>query len=320
MNLKYSKEEKTSIVVTLVLAVICLVLLYFIRFIDTQTAHNYFGGGGGGGNGVAISLEGTPADYLKVETQPLEVKPISQMEQKAVEDVSEKEIVAYEKTESPVVVNQVDHKTKEKKQNQAVEKTEKVKKIEKKEVVAEKKSSTTTPVVQKPDVSTSTKSALSSFMNGGKGSGGGGNSGQGQGGLSTNGGYYGNGTGSGTGSGSGNGSGTGPGSGSGSGGGNGDGHGTGNGSGVGYSLNGRSALVKPVPKYLCNEVGRVVVEVYVDQNGNTIDARPGVKGSTNTANCLLEQAKIAAMQTKWQANSSAPEKQIGQIIYNFNLR
>ncbi|MDR0193588.1 MAG: energy transducer TonB [Myroides sp.] len=319
MNLKYSKEEKMSVIITLTIAVIFLILLYFIRFIDTQTAHNYFGGEGGGGNGVAISLEGTPADYIKIEAQSIETPPVQQVEQKVIEEVSEKEIVAYEKTESPVVVNKVDNKTKDKKQNKVVEKTAN-KKVEKKEVIGEKKTQTSTPIVQKPDVSSSTKNALSSFMNGGKGSGGGGNSGQGQGGLSANGGYYGMGTGSGTGSGSGNGSGTGPGSGSGSGGGNGDGHGTGNGSGVGYSLNGRAALVKPVPKYLCNEVGKVVVEVYVDQNGNTIDARPGVKGSTNTASCLLEQAKIAAMQTKWQANSNAPEKQIGQIIYNFNLR
>jgi len=34
---------------------------------------------------------------------------------------------------------------------------------------------------------------------------------------------------------------------------------------------------------------------------------------------VLEQAKIAAMNTRWDASSDAPEKQVGKIVYNFNL-
>jgi hypothetical protein len=41
----------------------------------------------------------------------------------------------------------------------------------------------------------------------------------------------------------------------------------------------------------------VVVEVTVDQNGKTISATAGIKGTTNTASCLLDQARIAAMNT-----------------------
>jgi pyridoxal biosynthesis lyase PdxS len=33
----------------------------------------------------------------------------------------------------------------------------------------------------------------------------------------------------------------------------------------------------------------------------------------------VEQAKIAAMNTKWQSDASAAETQVGKIIYNFKL-
>ena len=63
----------------------------------------------------------------------------------------------------------------------------------------------------------------------------------------------------------------------------------------------------------------MVVEVTVDQNGRTISATPGIKGTTNTASCLLDQAKIAAMNTKWSPDSNAAAKQVGKIVYNFSL-
>ena len=68
-----------------------------------------------------------------------------------------------------------------------------------------------------------------------------------------------------------------------------------------------------------NETGVVVVEVSVDKNGNTISATAGIKGTTITAKCLRDQAKQAAMRTKWQASSDAPDRQVGKIIYNFGL-
>lgn len=88
---------------------------------------------------------------------------------------------------------------------------------------------------------------------------------------------------------------------------------------IGYSLGNRKAISKPTPKHICNEEGIVVVEVTVDQNGKTISATPGIKGTTNTARCLLDQAKIAAMNTKWEADADAAAKQVGKIIYNFSL-
>jgi len=176
----------------------------------------------------------------------------------------------------------------------------------------------TKPVPQKPKVSNSTNDALSSIMKGSNKGGDGddktaGNKGKANGSLGSNG-YYGTG-GSGGGTGGGNGTGNGIGTGSGYG----AGSGGGSGGGSGYSLGNRKALSKPAPKYTCDEAGKVVVEVTVDQNGRTISATAGIKGTTNTARCLLDQAKIAAMNTKWDADSNAPAKQVGKIIYNFSL-
>ncbi len=93
----------------------------------------------------------------------------------------------------------------------------------------------------------------------------------------------------------------------------------GDGSGGNYRLSNRSALNKPKPDYPCNEEGKVVVKITVDQSGKVIAAEPGAKGTTNTASCLLTEAKEAALKTKFNQDSKAPPKQVGAIIYNFSL-
>jgi outer membrane biosynthesis protein TonB len=93
----------------------------------------------------------------------------------------------------------------------------------------------------------------------------------------------------------------------------------GSGSGGDYQLGNRKPLSRPKPNYICNEEGLVVVRIEVDTNGKVIKATAGVKGSTNTAACLLTQAKEAALKTKWQPDSKAPSKQIGTIKYRFSL-
>lgn len=94
---------------------------------------------------------------------------------------------------------------------------------------------------------------------------------------------------------------------------------SGSGSGGNYNLAGRKALLKPIKKPDCQEEGTVVVSIEVDQNGRVIKATPGVKGTTNSAPCLLEPAKQAALRTKWNADGNAPSKQRGTIIYKFSL-
>ena len=93
----------------------------------------------------------------------------------------------------------------------------------------------------------------------------------------------------------------------------------GSGSGGDYSLGGRNAISKPKRKPDCEEEGVVVVSIEVDRNGRVVKAVPGVKGTTNSAPCLLKPAKELALKTKWNADGNAPSKQKGKITYRFSL-
>lgn len=96
-----------------------------------------------------------------------------------------------------------------------------------------------------------------------------------------------------------------------------------NGGGIGddgtaYQLGGRKAIKKPKPKG--NQIeGKVVVMITVNRLGNVIYAVPGAKGSTTYNKELLERAKKAALETKFDTKKSAPENQQGRIIYDFRL-
>lgn len=302
-TLELSAEEKRkSLILTIVIYGFFLLILFFIRFWPpTNTKDLAMLAGGGGGGGVTINFGnsdfGSGKDY---ESEELEIKTIKNAASQAEpdediisEDNDASEAVAIPKKISPV-------------------------KITKPKVKIDPK-----PIIEnKPKVSKNTDEALSSILGGSKKGGDGndsrsGNKGKTNGNLNSND-YYGSG-GSGGGKGGGTGNGNGSGNGNGNGPGSGGGSGGGNSGGIGYSLGNRKALSKPQPIYNCNEEGKVVVEVTVDKNGNTINAVPGVKGTTNLASCLLSQAKIAAMNTRWQASADAPERQVGKIVYSFSL-
>lgn len=86
-----------------------------------------------------------------------------------------------------------------------------------------------------------------------------------------------------------------------------------------YLLGGRQALNKEKFVQDCNEAGIVVVQIKVNRSGRVVSAVPGVKGTTNTAECLTSPARRAAMATVFNSDSDAPEIQTGTIIYNFKL-
>jgi len=97
------------------------------------------------------------------------------------------------------------------------------------------------------------------------------------------------------------------------------GSGSGRGSGSGYGLKGRTLKKSGQGfKQDCNEYGKVVVKIEVDKNGKVVRATPGVKGSTNTAPCLMAPAKKSAMTFRWNVDSKAPSKQVGFVIVKFN--
>ena len=89
--------------------------------------------------------------------------------------------------------------------------------------------------------------------------------------------------------------------------------------GVGSGLGGRGQGRFTEVKQDCNESGLVVVRVEVDRNGKVVKAEPGVKGTENTAPCLLAPARKIAMSGKWPADSKAPTRQIGFVSIDFKL-
>jgi outer membrane biosynthesis protein TonB len=297
MAFTLTAQEKQSLGITITIFALLFLFLIFVGYSENHDLVDLEGGGGGGGVTVNFgdSDVGSGADYHS------EVLKVSEkVKQTPAAATPEDEVLASDLDDAPTVV--------------------KTKPVIKKDPTKEE----TKPVTIKgpPHPSKTASDALANIMNGSAKGGDGddgqaGNKGRQNGSLSS--GSYdgsgGSGGGTGGGTGSGNGTGTGPGSGSGSGGGSGAGRGTGVGN---YSLAGRKALAIPSPKYNCNEEGVVVVSISVDRNGKVIAATPGARGTTNSAKCLQDQAKIAAMNAKFDAGDS--DKQVGTIIYNFKLK
>lgn len=302
---KVSDKQK-SLLLSILLYATMLLILFFIRFWPPSNLAELTGGAGGGG----VSVNFGDSDIGMGNNFQNEEKVVEKLAKpipvKAIQD--EQDVIAEENSKEDGVV---------------IPKKVNVKKIKEVIIKETKPVSITKPIIEKPKTPAKPENdALSNILKGSKsGDGNGktaGNQGGANGGLNNTGyGAGGTGGGSGGGNGAGNGKGNGVGSGSGTGGGSGSGNGKG--SGAGYSLGDRKAISKPSPAYNCDEVGKVVVQITVDKNGRTISATPGIKGTTNTAKCLLDQAKIAAMNTKWSADENAQEQQVGKIEYNFKL-
>jgi outer membrane biosynthesis protein TonB len=91
----------------------------------------------------------------------------------------------------------------------------------------------------------------------------------------------------------------------------------GKGDGPGFDLGGRGAKNLPSPSYNSNDQGNVVVEIFVDRDGNVISARAGVKGTTINDARLWKVARDAALRSRFVADPHAPERQRGTITYKF---
>ena len=290
-NLITSDKKKSAVLS--VVAFLCLILaLHLIRFWPPLNVSELLNNGGGGG-GVTINFGdtdfGSNANVInKVKQQKINATPV-----KEKSNASEELITA---TNSTSDLNLIAPKAKQKIKKLAVIVPE-IKPIETKTPTPKKIDDAVANLLKgksKDSDGTTTSSGNQGRSNGAINSGNYSNDGSG-------------------------GGGSGKGGGIGSGEGKGIGSGKGNGSGSGYTLGNRKALSKPTPNYTCNEEGKVVVEISVNRNGQVISAKAGVQGSTNTANCLLSQAKMAALNTKWESSAEAPDVQIGKIVYNFSL-
>ena len=85
---------------------------------------------------------------------------------------------------------------------------------------------------------------------------------------------------------------------------------------VSYDLAGRKASRLSIPAYRCFGAGHVTVIITVDPSGNVVNAKIQEDVSSNDK-CLRDFAIRAARTSKFSASSSAPPRQIGNIVYMF---
>ena len=82
-----------------------------------------------------------------------------------------------------------------------------------------------------------------------------------------------------------------------------------------YSLVDRTDEYLPIPIYLCEAGGTIVINITVDAAGNVIDAYLN-SSSTSSNECLIESAMEYAEQAKFNADPSK-KTQLGSITFNF---
>lgn len=99
-----------------------------------------------------------------------------------------------------------------------------------------------------------------------------------------------------------------------------DGKGVVQGEGIGWALSGRGLEGKPRLSEDPTEEGRVVLDIYVDRQGNVIETRPNYNKSNTTSSYLFELAKKAAKKAKFSVKNNAPPKQKGEMTFNFKLK
>lgn len=93
--------------------------------------------------------------------------------------------------------------------------------------------------------------------------------------------------------------------------------GNGDGKGVDFNLGGRGAKELVPPSASNNTPGKIVVEIFVDKEGNVVRAKAGVKGTTISNSNLYRKCEQAARKCKFVADPNAPEEQRGTITYRF---
>jgi hypothetical protein len=86
-------------------------------------------------------------------------------------------------------------------------------------------------------------------------------------------------------------------------------------SSIRFSLVNRSKVFIPIPVYLCEVDGKIVVNITVNSNGNVVDAYVNTS-STSSNECLIEHALDYAKQSQFSEDASN-ESQVGSITFFF---
>lgn len=95
-----------------------------------------------------------------------------------------------------------------------------------------------------------------------------------------------------------------------------DGNG-GKGNGTGYDLGGRGAKSLHRPDDDFSEEGRIVVDIWVNRDGQVVRAEVATKGTDIINNAMRQKAIQAAKRSTFASDLDAPEEQHGTITYTF---
>ena len=95
-----------------------------------------------------------------------------------------------------------------------------------------------------------------------------------------------------------------------------DGNG-GKGNGTGYDLGGRGAKSLHRPDDDFSEEGRIVVDIWVNRNGQVVRAEVATKGTDIINNAMRQKAIQAAKRSTFASDPDAPEEQHGTSTYTF---
>jgi hypothetical protein len=85
---------------------------------------------------------------------------------------------------------------------------------------------------------------------------------------------------------------------------------------ISYTLDGRKAISLPVPAYKCQGGGDVSIQITVNKKGY-VTAASVIGNVSSSDECIVRSAIAAAKRSRFTASSSAPDKQVGEIVYRF---
>jgi outer membrane biosynthesis protein TonB len=97
-------------------------------------------------------------------------------------------------------------------------------------------------------------------------------------------------------------------------------NGTGSGNGGNLNMAQRNFITKPSIDDVTRKEGKIVVDIQVDKAGNVVSAHAGARGTTITDNNLLHKCEQAALSCKLNASDTAPDVQVGTIIFVFRVQ
>jgi len=84
-----------------------------------------------------------------------------------------------------------------------------------------------------------------------------------------------------------------------------------------YDLPGRNHLYLPIPIYLCQGSGKVMLNIEVNQQGNVLKAEIETAESTTSDPCLIETAVNTALLSRFNPDIKSPKIQKGTLTYIF---